>query len=465
MRQLLRRPDFRLLLVALTVSMVAESVLILALGIWVKDLTGSDGLAGATFVALTAPMVLAPLVGWVVDRAPRRSLFVVLNVVTAVLLAPLLTVTDGGRLWIVYAVAAGYGLSYIALGATVTALVQELVPTELLPDANGAVQTVKQGLRLAGPLLGAGLYVLLGGSLLAAACALGFLTAGGVGLLLRTAQATGTPDPVDASPTDPPHVPSAGPVPADAGGDRAGGVLGAGVRHLAGEPALRRVLIAAVVATVALGLGETLWFAYVDSGLGREPAFLGVLVSLQGVGGLLGGVASAALVRRFGELTTVAFGVVAFAAGSVALTRPALGLAVASSLLIGAGLPVAMVGTMTLVQRRTPAHLTGRVSASLDALVSGPQAVAIGVGAVLVGLVDYRVLYGVIGALLAAVAGYLVAGRRLTAPDPGQPASGSGPEDRTEPSRADPERTGSPPVGGAPTTTAVPRLPTGATAE
>ncbi|OKI66819.1 MFS transporter [Micromonospora sp. CB01531] len=422
MRHLLRRPDFRLFFIALTVSMVAESVLLLALAVWVKELTGSDGLAGATFVALTAPMVLAPLVGWVVDRAPRRTLFVALNVATAVLLLPLLAVHDDGRLWIVYAVAAGYGLSYIALGATITALVQELVPAALLPDANGASQTVKQGLRLAGPLLGAGLYVLLGGPALAATCALGFVVAGAVGLGLRRAPApaagagdgfgTVTGGDPGAAPTGA-APPGGADVLAAAGGR---GALVAGVRHLMAEPALRRALVAVVVATIGLGFGETLWFAYVDQGLGREPAFLGVLVSLQGIGGLVGGLASAALVRRIGELGTMALGVAALAAGSLALVRPALGLAVTASVLIGLGLPAAMVGTMTLIQRRTPGDLVGRVSAALDALASGPQAVAIGAGALLVGLVDYRLLYGVIGALLVAAASYLLTGRRLTPP-------------------------------------------------
>ncbi|MFF0099089.1 MFS transporter [Micromonospora sp. NPDC005257] len=395
MRGLLRQPDFRLFFLALTVSMVAESVLLLALAVWVKQMTGSDGLAGATFVALTAPMVLAPLVGWVVDRAPRRRLFVALNAGTAVLLLPLLTVHDDSRLWVIYAVAAGYGLSYLALGATVTALVQELVPVSLLPDANGATQTVKQGLRLAGPLLGAGLFVLLGGPALAGACAAGFLLAAVAGLGLRPAPGVTV-----------------------AGGHAAGGrdELVAGVRHLLGEPALRRALTAVVIATVGLGLGETLWFAYVDQGLGREPAFLGVLVSLQGVGGLIGGVGSAALVRRLGELNAMALGVACVALGGLALVRPALGLAVAASVLIGLGLPVAWVGVMTLVQRRTAPQLVGRASSALDALASGPQAVAIGAGALLVGLVDYRILYASIAFVLTIAAGYLLTGRHLSPP-------------------------------------------------
>ncbi|WP_349877779.1 MFS transporter [Micromonospora sp. HUAS YX12] len=404
-RGLLRRPDFRLFFAALTVSLVAESVLLLALAVWVKQMTGSDGLAGATFVALTAPMVLAPLVGWVVDRVPRQRLFVLLNAGTAVLLLPLLTVHDDSRLWVVYTVAAGYGLSYLALGATVTALVQELVPGALLPDANGATQTVKQGLRLAGPLLGAGLFVVLGGPALAGACAVGFILAAVAGLGLR-------PAPVEGDGGGDAHP---GRVPAGtAHGGR--GELVAGIRHLLGEPALRRALVATVAASVGLGFGETLWFAYVDQGLGREPAFLGVLVSLQGVGGLVGGVASAALVRRLGELGAMALAVSCVALASVALTRPALGLAVAASVLIGLGLPVAMVAVMTLVQRRTAPELVGRASAALDAVAGGPQAAAIGAGALMVGLVDYRLLYGAIGAGLTIAAAYLLTGRHLSTP-------------------------------------------------
>lgn len=175
MRTVLRRPEFRLLFCGLLASMTAESILLLALAIWVKDLTGSDGLAGATIFAVIAPMTLAPLVGWFVDRHPRRPFFVLANLVTAVLLAPLFLVRDRADVWIVYAVAALYGLSHLALGAALSGLIRELVPVELLADANGVLQTVRQGLRLIGPLAGAGLYAAVGGAALAAVGVLGFL--------------------------------------------------------------------------------------------------------------------------------------------------------------------------------------------------------------------------------------------------------------------------------------------------
>ncbi|WP_030227055.1 MFS transporter [Streptomyces sp. NRRL WC-3626] len=397
MKSLLGRRGFWTIFVALTVSMLAESVLVLALGVWVKDLTGSDGLAGATFLALSAPMLVAPLAGWVVDRIPRRVIFVALNLITAGLLLPLLAVRQESDLWIVYTVAVGYGLSYIVLGATVSALVPELVPADLLPEANSALQTVKQALRLLGPLIGAGLFSLLGGAKLSAVCAVCFLVAGVVGMFLGAGQqVVRTPE--------------------TSGRLTWSSEVSAGFRHLVRDPVLRKVAVCSALSMIGLGVGESLYFAYVDQGLGRDAAFLGVLVSAQGVGGVAGGVASARIVRRFGEVGAVGIGIALFALGSLALVQPTLWLALPASVLIGMGLPVSMVGTNTLLQRRTPAHLLGRAATALDALVSGPQALAIGAGAVLVGVVDYRLLFAVTGVAMACVGGQLWIARRLAQP-------------------------------------------------
>ena len=413
MRDLLRRPDFRLLFAGLVVSMIAESILLLALAIWVKDLTGSDGMAGAIIFAVVAPMALAPVVGWVVDRFRRRPFFIAANLVTAVLLTPLFAVRDRQDVWIIYLVGALYGLSYIALSATLNGLIKLIVPGESLAEANGVLQTVKQGLRLVGPLAGAGLYAGVGGWTLAAVGVVGFTTAAGAVALLRVREAKPTP----------PEL-------------RWVAEVGAGVRHMVGESALRRAIIGAGVALLVLGFSESLVFAYVDQGLGRAPAFVGVLVTVQGVGGLLGGLMSAAIVRRFGELGALGLGVALFAPASLAMTYPNLWLGLASVVIDGFGLPVAIVGLNTLLQRRTPAHLLGRVTAASDALISAPQALSIGVGAVLVGCVDYRLLFALMGAGTAAGAAYLWLGRRLSPPadrsaEPAQTGSAQLAEGRT----------------------------------
>jgi MFS family permease len=283
LRAVLRRPDFRLLFGGLVASMIGESILLLALAVWVKDLTGSDGLAGATLFAIVAPMVLAPFVGWLVDRFRRRPFFVAVNVATAIALVPLVFVRDRGDVWIIYAVGVTYGLSYIAVSAALSGLLKEIVPAELLAEANGALQTVRQGLRLGGPLAGAGLYATVGGWALAAVAAAGFLTAAGTVAVLRVSEQRPVPSAL-----------------------RWRAEVGAGIRHLVTEPALRRVLTGAGIALLVLGFSESLIFAYVDQGLRRDPAFVGALVSVQGIGGLLGGFASAAVVRRLGEIGTAA---------------------------------------------------------------------------------------------------------------------------------------------------------------
>ena len=97
MRTVLRRPDFRLLFGGSAGQhgrRVDPAARTRHLG------QGPDRLRRAgrgTIFAVIAPMTLAPLVGWVVDRYPRRPFFVAANLVTALLLTPLFTVRDAGR--------------------------------------------------------------------------------------------------------------------------------------------------------------------------------------------------------------------------------------------------------------------------------------------------------------------------------------------------------------------------------
>ncbi|NJP32300.1 MFS transporter [Micromonospora thermarum] len=393
MRTVLRRPDFRLLFAGLLASMAAESILLLALAVWVKELTGSDGRAGATIFAIIAPMTLAPLVGWFVDRVPRRPFFVGANLVTAVLLTPLFVVRDGADVWIIYLVAALYGLSYVTLSALLSGLIRQLVPAELLADANGVLQTVRQGLRLVGPLAGAGLYAAAGGWLLTGVAMAGFLTAGAVVGVLRVTE-----------------------TPRDARGARWPAGLGAGIRHLAGEPALRRALLGYGLGSLVMGFSESLIFAYVDQGLRRDAAFVGVLVTVQGIGGLVGGLLSPGVVRRVGEVGALAAGVALFGPAALALAYPSLWLGFGAVLLAGVSLPLTMVGLHTLIQRRTPPGLIGRVAAASEAVVSGPQAFSIGAGALLVGVLDYRLLFATVGLATLVAGAYLWRGRALTPP-------------------------------------------------
>ncbi|MQA78482.1 MAG: hypothetical protein GEV10_08385 [Streptosporangiales bacterium] len=113
------------------------------------------------------------------------------------------------------------------------------------------------------------------------------------------------------------------------------------------------------VALLVIGFCETLIFAVVDDGLHRSPSFLGVLMAAQGVGAIVEGTTAAAVIRRVGEQRAAAFGFLLFALGDVFLVSGNLP-AVLGGLVV-AGLPWLLVALYTLIQRRTPNHLMGRV--------------------------------------------------------------------------------------------------------
>ncbi|HEY8582943.1 MAG TPA: MFS transporter, partial [Capillimicrobium sp.] len=179
MREVLALRDARLYLAGQTLSMFGDSALLLALGIWAKQLTGSSGAAALVILAVVAPALLAPLTGLLADRVRRRPLLIVTNLLTAVAVLPLLTVDGPGDVWLLYVVGALYGLSSTVIGAGQNGLLVTVVPDRLLPAANGALQTAREGLRMIAPLVGAGLFAAFGGGAVAVLDALTFLAAAG----------------------------------------------------------------------------------------------------------------------------------------------------------------------------------------------------------------------------------------------------------------------------------------------
>src|SRR2546423_9563704 len=82
-RLLLRERAFRVLLVGQTLTLFGDLALILVLGVWVQQLTGSVGAGGAVFFAMIAPTLASPLLGWVIDRFPRRQVLIANDLATA----------------------------------------------------------------------------------------------------------------------------------------------------------------------------------------------------------------------------------------------------------------------------------------------------------------------------------------------------------------------------------------------
>jgi len=369
MRQLLREADIRNFLIGTTISMIGDNALWLTLSIWVKVLTGSTAAAGLSIFMLTFGLMTAPLTGVVVDRVRRRPLMIAVNLAAGLLVATLLFVQTRAQLWLIFLVMFGYGVAYAMTSAAQGALVQTLVPAALLGQANSVTQTISQGSRLVTPLICAGVFAATGAKPIVIADCVTFALA--IGFLLRIR----TPEP------DP--QPSAEHWLRD---------LTAGGRHLWQEPLLRRTSLAGVLILTSFGLSETVVYAVVDQGLHRSPPFLGVLTAAQGFGAIVGGITAARLIRRLGERRVVGLGCVATAISFTVQTPPNLVAVLVGFFFVGLSISYLVVATMTMLQRRTPAGLMGRVGAAFNFVTTVPQTVAIAGGAVLIIAVPYRAL-------------------------------------------------------------------------
>jgi MFS family permease len=395
MRRVLACRDMRLYVAGQTLSLFGDTALWLALAVWAKTLTGSSAAAGMVIFGITAPGLLAPLSGLLVDRVRRRPLLIVTNLATAAAVLPLLLVHDRGDVWIIYAVTVAYGISYTVLGSGLSALLATMLPAEELADANGVMQTARETLRLFAPLAGAALFTAAGGAAVALLDAATFVFAALTLAVMHLRE----------------------PKPASREG-RFLAEVAAGARHLRVTIPLRQVTAASAAALLVIGFSETLTFEVAGTGLHRDPGFVGVLIAVQGLGAVFGAVSAAALVRRVGEGYAAGAGMVVFSFGVTLLASGSLAVVLAGIVLFGLGIPWIVVALFTLLQRSTPGPLQGRVFSTVELLVNTPQTISIALGAVLVAFVDYRLLLLVEGAVVAAAGAWLLMRpeQRVTAP-------------------------------------------------
>jgi MFS family permease len=381
-----RTPGFRLLYGGLAASMLGDSLMLIVLSLWVKTLTHSNGAAGLTFLWLTLPALIAPVFGYVVDRFPRRPFLVVANVASAAAVLPLMLVRDAGDVWIIYTVAFLYGVSFVVVPAALNGLLKDLLAEDVLVDANASLAVTREAFRLVGPLAGASIFAFAGGASVVALDAISFVVAA-VAVFRLT---------VVSVPDD--HEPAHWRV-----------EFTAGLSYLRTNRRLLHSTVCLGLCLLVVGFSESAVYALIDA-FDKPPSFVGPILTLQGIGAVAGGLAASRAVRRFGEPVTIVIGLGLMACGlSVVAAAVELWQMLAGVSVLGAGLPLLIVAYTTLLQKETPSRLMGRVSTATDVLVTTPQALSIAVGAVLVGLLDYRLIF-VLMALGVTVAGvYLLA--------------------------------------------------------
>lgn len=265
-------PNYRLFFGGVIVSttgtwiqLIAESWLIIRLG-------GSGLALGVTSALQFIPVaVLGSYAGVMVDRWNRRRLVLTAQVLAGVLAAVvgLLTVTGEVRIWMVWVAALLVGCVDAFHSPARAAFSAELVGPELISNAMALTTAVTVSARAIGPAVGGLLVAGVG----IAPCFLLNAASYGVGAISVAAMnqrrlKVEAPEP------------------------RVRGQVMAGLRHVRGHPALRRVLVmVAIVGT--FGSNVPLLLTLLARSSGHGPTLYGVMMSCLGSGMLVGSLLSA----------------------------------------------------------------------------------------------------------------------------------------------------------------------------
>ena len=378
----LRERDFRLLWTGMTVSLVGDGVLLVALAWKVYELSNSPSAMAAVGVAMTVPHVAFLLLGGVAsDRLDRRRLMIASDAVrgTVVAILGLLALTGSLRLWHILVLVVVFGAATAFFGPAFDAFVPDVVSEERLPQANAIDQFVRPCAHgMVGPALG-GLLIALGGSA-AAFFADAATFALSIAFLSRVRARVG---------------PEAG-AEADAGATPEQGAVGIltevreGFRFVRANPWLWATFVAATFAYLLfMGPVDVLLPYLVKNELHAGAGSLGAVLACGGVGALVGALAVGGLgmPRRQMTFIYVAWTVATLMVAGYAVARVPWH-AMVVSFLFGAFEAAGTVVWLTTKQRLVPRSLLGRVSSfdwfistglvPLSFAVTAPVAAAIG---------------------------------------------------------------------------------------
>jgi len=362
----------------MSVSLLGDGVFLVALAWQVYALSNAPTALGAVGIAMTVPTITCLLIGGAVsDRHDRRRIMFAADCVRGLLLAGLAALSVAGVLTLaeLIGVAMVYGAATAFFDPASDALVPELLPDDLLAQANSLDQLIRPvALRLAGPALGGILVGVLGVAGALDIDAATFAVSAGALLAMSPARQ------VRAQ-----------------GGRSVAREIGTGLRYVRSHAWLWATLISAAVAYLLfMGPTEVLLPFIVKNRLHAGAGDLGLIFGAGGLGSLACAlfVGQVGLPRRTITFIYLVWTLATLAVAGYGLATGLWGLMLASvafNTLETAG----TIGWMTAKQRHVPASLLGRVS-SLDWLISigllpvsyaltGPVSAALGLRATLVG--------------------------------------------------------------------------------
>jgi predicted MFS family arabinose efflux permease len=298
-------------------------------------------------------LVFALMAGVFVDRWSRRQLLIVASVLRAPLVVTIPIASAMGWLTVtqLYVVAFLLGTLTVLSDVAALSIMPSLVPRDLLTEANAKLETARSGSEVLGPGLGGALVQLVTAPYAVVADAVAFLVSGA--MLVALPKDEGRPEETG-------------------GGTRsAWQEIKEGLAFVWRSGVLRWNAIVAGIVNLFIYAFLAIQYVFLVDELRLSAGAVGVLLSVGGVGGVLGALASGWISSRIGIGAGFLIGSAAMAAGVLVVgvvpdgTGPGLVLAGGGYLLFVCGIPIFNVAAVTIRQAVTPAPLLGRTNATM----------------------------------------------------------------------------------------------------
>jgi hypothetical protein len=163
--RVLRHPAFRNLWLASSTSVMGDSIVVVALALFVTDLTGNATDVGIVLAAQMLPFVAFLLIGGVwADRLPRARVMITTDLVRLGLhtLLAILIFTDQVEIWHLVVIEALFGASEAFFRPAQTGLVPRTVPEDEIQEAQALSNLTVNLAELVGPALATALVLGVG---------------------------------------------------------------------------------------------------------------------------------------------------------------------------------------------------------------------------------------------------------------------------------------------------------------
>lgn len=329
-----------------SISSLGTWVLATILPIWVLRLTDSPLALGGVVACQIAPtLLIGPIAGVYADRWNRKKTIVIATLLQSLITLALLGVSSSSQLPLLYIVSFLVAALGTLVQPTQEALLPSIVDEQQVLRANSLIAIGGTTARFLGPAI-AGL--LLSTSPLYIAIIVNALTYMVMSISIGATTAT--------------HIPSTNNKTLMAS-------IHEGFTFLKSNTMLLGVLLTWSLLMLVSGAIETLLALFVKE-IGGTDMMFAYILSLQGIGLLIGGVATLALSDKLPANRIYQIGLVALGAAVIWLGLSTFPVTYTSIVFVGISMAITGVAEMTLFQELTPVTLRGRVLALDNYLAS-----------------------------------------------------------------------------------------------